>query len=89
MAEFGQAYRTHARRQAKARRFSLQVLSRGLFGLGLAGCLWVAGCAEIQIRSGIRPHTEVVEKSLVVGKSTRADVRSVLGEPHEIGRAHV
>ncbi len=45
-----------------------------------------AGC-DIKVRVGTRPDTTVLEKSLRIGESTRADVLAALGEPYGKGRA--
>ncbi|OGQ78602.1 MAG: hypothetical protein A3F90_05440 [Deltaproteobacteria bacterium RIFCSPLOWO2_12_FULL_60_19] len=49
--------------------------------------LLLTGACGIQIRAGGRPNTDILDKSLSLGKSTRADVLSVLGEPSGKGRA--
>ena len=48
---------------------------------------FLTGACGIQIRAGSRPNTDVLEKSLSLGQSTRADVLSALGEPLGKGRA--
>jgi hypothetical protein len=45
---------------------------------------FLVGCSPIQIRAGNRPDTSLLESSLHLGQSTRADVLAALGEP--IGR---
>jgi hypothetical protein len=45
---------------------------------------FLVGCSPIQIRAGNRPDTNLLESSLHLGQSTRADVLATLGEP--IGR---
>jgi hypothetical protein len=46
-----------------------------------------AACSGIQVRAGNRPNIDPLEKSLRLGKSTRADVVTALGEPIGRGRA--
>lgn len=49
--------------------------------------LLLTGACGIQMRAGSRPNTDILDKSLSLGKSTRADVVSVLDEPSGKGRA--
>jgi hypothetical protein len=58
-----------------------------ILGVGLVFGLLVSGCADIKIRMGSRPDVDALERSLRIGKSTRADVGAVLGMPFGKGRA--
>lgn len=62
-------------------------LRLGILGLAVASFLWVQACADIRIRVGSQPNTDVLETSLRIGESTRADVLGVLGPPFGKGRA--
>ncbi|MFQ5539140.1 MAG: hypothetical protein ACE5FB_01970 [Candidatus Binatia bacterium] len=62
-----------------------------LAGIGMLSLVVVfspmaAGCGNIRIRMGNRPDTDVLEESLRLEESTRADVLAVLGLPHGKGR---
>ncbi len=59
----------------------------GMLSLAVVFSSMAAGCGNIQIRFGKRPDTDVLEKSLRLGESTRADVRTALGQPSGKGRA--
>ena len=62
-----------------------------LAGIGILSLVVVfspmaAGCGNIRIRMGNRPDTDVLEESLRLEESTRADVLAVLGLPYGKGR---
>lgn len=48
--------------------------------------LFLGGCPTVYIRMGQLPSTDVLEKSLHVGQSTRQDVLAALGRPYATGR---
>lgn len=59
----------------------------GMLSLAVVFSSMAAGCGNIRLRMGNRPDTDVLEKSLRLGESTRADVRAALGQPSGKGRA--
>ncbi len=65
---------------ASARRFLIGGLS-----LVIALSLLTAGCISARLLMGTRPNPELLETSLRVGESTRADVLRVLGQPYGKG----
>jgi len=52
----------------------------------LLASLLIAGCGAIKVVAGEPVDPGLLEKSLVVGKSSADDVRRVLGEPKSFGR---
>jgi len=59
-------------------------VARRRAGAGLVGCaaLISAGCGpNVDWEVGRQPDTGVLEQSLVIGRSTAADVKALLGEP--------
>lgn len=48
--------------------------------------LLLHGCMDIHVRAGSRPNPDVLENTLQIGQSTRADVVAALGEPYGKGR---
>lgn len=59
----------------------------GFLGLTIVFFFLASGCANIPVRMGTRPNAEVLESSLRLGESTRADVLAVLGMPDGKGSA--
>lgn len=59
--------------------------------LGLLPLLFVVagGCITAKILIGREVDPGVLERSLTLGRSTPADVRALLGEPHGKGRSHL
>ena len=55
-------------------------------GLGLLSVILLSGCGDIQVVAGRPFDTSVLEKSLVVGQSSREDVLAVLRQPDGVGR---
>ena len=47
---------------------------------------WV-GCADIQIRTGMRPDVSALTQSLEIGKAKEGDLLRILGTPFGEGRA--
>jgi len=76
-----------ARRSGTPQRVSDRLPKIGLFNLVIVFSLLVGACADIRLRMGNRPNTDVLETSLRVKESTRADVLGALGEPSGKGRA--
>lgn len=58
----------------------------GLASLVIVFSLLASGCADLRIRIGTRPDTNVLERSLRLGESSAADVLAMLGEPTGKGR---
>ena len=66
---------------ARARRRAVAI------GIALAAALLVQGCVEIRMRVGARPDVTVLETKLEMRRSTRDDVRALLGTPFGEGAA--
>jgi hypothetical protein len=49
----------------------------------ITGTLFSSACVNIQLEIGNRPNIAALEKSLLAGVSTSADVRSILASPTE------
>ena len=46
----------------------------------------LAGCMSVSVRAGRKPDVHVLEQSLKVGESNKAEVLRALGEPFGTGR---
>ncbi|MEE9123908.1 MAG: hypothetical protein V3U14_05340 [candidate division NC10 bacterium] len=87
MVEHERRCRTPAERQRGRGERLGRLAGIGMLSLAVVFSSMAAGCGNIRIRFGKRPDTDVLEKSLRLGESTRADVRTALGQPSGKGRA--
>lgn len=62
---------------------ALRLLATGVL---VASCLVGSGCISARIEAGRRVDPGLLETSLRIGESSRADVLKVLGDPYGRGR---
>ena len=87
MGDTGQGLCAAVDRHPRCRGGSGLAMQTSLISLALMCSILVGACADIRVRVGSKPDTDVLERSLRVGESTRADVLAALGEPTGKGRA--
>jgi hypothetical protein len=65
----------------------IRFASLRVIGMVIAVSFLTTGCINIKVRIGIPPNPDILEKSLHMGESNKADVLAALGPPFGKGRA--